>query len=279
MAALALLGGCDFSQPAPNRAAATQTTAVQPHQRLLPLEGGRNFRDLGGYTTSDGRVVKWGMLYRSGSMYGLTKHDFAALQKLGIHTICDFRNAREQGAEPVPWPADYHPQVLTDTAESKGGALPDFATAKEARAAFTRMYPQMLDHYRPQYRQMFGELLAERVPLAFNCTAGKDRSGIAAALILTALGVPRKTIIGDYLLSNSYLDAAKLAASPSMKPFQDMKPEVLDVFLRVERPYIEAVFTAMDNHKGGADGYLKDELGLGEQERTRLRALYTQAAD
>ncbi|MFX8016077.1 tyrosine-protein phosphatase, partial [Acinetobacter baumannii] len=84
------------------------------------------------------------------------------------------------------------------------------ATAANVKAMMTASYPRMLTQFNGQYRRMFGELLAGRVPLAFNCSAGKDRTGIAAALVLTALDVPHKTVVEDYLLTNRYFDPQKL---------------------------------------------------------------------
>ena len=181
--------------------------------RLLPLQGGQNFRDLGGYRTRGGKTVRWGMLYRSGSMHFLTPADFDYLARRGIRTVCDFRSTKERSGEPVVWPAGKAPHVLADDYEMDTRALAPKAdhmpTAAEAKATMTATYPQLLKQFNSQYRRMFGELLAGRVPLAFNCTAGKDRTGVAAALILTALDVPRETVIADYLLTNKYFDPAQ----------------------------------------------------------------------
>ncbi|WP_374139889.1 tyrosine-protein phosphatase [Sphingomonas sp. 32-62-10] len=77
---------------------------VGEHQRVLPLQGGQNFRDLGGYKTTSGRTVRWRVLYRSGSMHFLTPADYAFLEGLGIRTVCDFRDNLERKREPVTWP-------------------------------------------------------------------------------------------------------------------------------------------------------------------------------
>jgi protein-tyrosine phosphatase len=91
-----------------------QPPAASKHQRELPLEGGQNFRELGGYRTLDGRSVRWRLLYRSGSMHFLTAADYAYLEKLGIHTVCDFRDDHERSVEPSQWPAGAAPDILTD---------------------------------------------------------------------------------------------------------------------------------------------------------------------
>lgn len=262
-------------------ATAQQRAVAAPadHQRLVPLEGGRNFRDLGGYRAADGRTVKWGMLYRSGAMHGLTDADFRTLHTLGIQVVCDLRDRRERAAEPVRWPDAEMPRVLSDDYTLDLGFLPAGSpkdwTAEKVRAGMAASYPRMLEQFNGQYRRMFVELLAGHAPLAFNCSAGKDRTGIAAALLLTALGVPRQTVIDDYLLTNTYLDPAKLlgsGASPS--PLSALPPAVVQPLLAADRSYIEAAFAVIDAHAGGAEGYLGDKLGLTRADLVRLRDLY-----
>jgi protein-tyrosine phosphatase len=281
-ASLALLvvtaGAAAVAQP-PRPAIAAPTAAA--HERLLPLQGGRNFRDLGGYATEDGRHVRWGMLYRSGSMHDLTPADYAALQRRGIRIVCDLRDTRERSAEPVHWPTTGAPQVLSDDyALDPRDFLPAAPmkdwTAYSARAAMTASYPKMLVQFRNQYRRMFAELLAGHAPLAFNCSAGKDRTGIAAALLLTALGVPRQTVIDDYLLTNRYLDPAKLFTSPAQadSPWAHLPPGVTAALATADRRYIEAALAVLDRHPDGATGWLRDEMGLSAADIARLRALY-----
>ncbi|WP_084583403.1 tyrosine-protein phosphatase [Sphingomonas azotifigens] len=253
--------------------------SASAHPRLLPLEGGRNFRDLGGYRTSDGRTVKWGMLYRSGSMHGLTEADFRTLDKLGIRTVCDLRDRRERAAEPVHWPNADMPRVLSDDYDLDLRFLPAGSpkewTPDKVRTAMAASYPRMLEQFNGQYRRMFAELLAGHAPLAFNCSAGKDRTGIAAALLLTALGVPRATVIDDYLLTNVYLDPAKLLGSGAgASPLAALPPAVVQPLLAADRSYIEAALAVVDAHPGGAEGYLQDALGLSKGDLNRLRDLY-----
>ncbi|NBC35110.1 protein-tyrosine-phosphatase [Novosphingobium sp. FSY-8] len=256
--------------------------AAVPHVRELPLQGGRNFRDLGGYRTSDGRKVVWGQLYRSGSMTNLTLADYAYLQHRGLRVVCDLRDTRERGAEPVHWPERGAPRVLFDDyALDSAGFMPQGPmrewTADQARARLASSYPRMLVQFNGQYRRMFGELLAGHAPLAVNCSAGKDRTGIASALILTALGVPRATVIEDYLLTNTYLRPETLmrGAATANSAWAQLAPEVMRAMMAADRSYIEAAFAVVDAHAGGAEGYLRDELGLDARALRRLRNLYT----
>ncbi|MEH3158345.1 MAG: tyrosine-protein phosphatase [Sphingomonas taxi] len=246
------------------------------HQRVLPLQGGRNFRDLGGYRTADGRMVKWGLLYRSGQMHGLTAADYAFLRRLDIQVVCDFRDSRERAGEPTLWPAGQAPRTLSEeyALDTAGMMLPGDPASWTHDQVVARMaagYPKLLDQFRAQYRRMFAELLAGHAPLAFHCTAGKDRTGIAAALLLSALGVPRATIVDDYLLSNRY--KADLAASPT-SIWAKVSPQAMQAFAGVDRSYIDAVSARIDRHPGGMAGYLKDEMGLDAAAIARLRHLY-----
>ncbi|WP_404478238.1 tyrosine-protein phosphatase [Novosphingobium sp. BL-52-GroH] len=278
LVAIQLASPVAFAQGA-QAPAPVPVAAPGAHQRLLPLQGGRNFRDLGGYRTADGRTVKWGTLFRSGSMHGLTDADYRYLEKLGIAVVCDLRDRRERAAEQVNWPAAHAPRVLSDDYDLDTRFLPAGDpkgwTEAQARASMAASYPSMLKSFNSQYRRMFAELLAGHAPLAFNCSAGKDRTGIAAALLLTALGVPRATVIEDYLLTNRYLDAKALLAKPSASTLMaGLPPQVAKAMMAADRSYIEAALQVVDRHRGGAEGYMRDELGLSQADLVRLRNLY-----
>ncbi len=269
-------------QPAAAEVPRPRPAIAAPHQRVLPLQGGQNFRDLGGYRTADGRSVRWGLLYRSGSMHGLTPADYRLLERRGIRTVCDFRDTKERASEPVAWPGPAPPRILSEdyamVVDAVGpGAPGESWTAESARQKFAAMYPKLLVQFNHQYRRMFAELLAGHAPLAFNCTAGKDRTGVAAALLLTALGVPRETVIQDYELSNRTFDPKKLTHKPGQvaPPPTSLPPEVLKAFVAADRSYIEAMFQVVDAHPGGAAGYLRDELGLSRADIAKLRRMYT----
>lgn len=279
--AAALLGGAVAISGGVPAVARPQALPKVAEERVLPLQGGQNFRDLGGYRAADGRTVKWGMLYRSGSMNGLTVADYRELERRGIRAVCDFRDRNERAREPVNWPAGMKPAVFADDYDLDTGAMmrtltdPALTPAK-AEAMMTAFYPDLLTRFNGQYRRMFAQLLAGNAPLAFNCSAGKDRTGVAAALLLTALGVPRETVIADYMLSNRYFNPtrARQVNDESAAFIRRMDPGVQRKLMGVERSYIGAVFARMDAHRGGAMGYLRDELGLSAADITKLRALY-----
>lgn len=246
-------------------------------ERLLPLQGGRNFRDLGGYGTTDGRRVRWGRLYRSGSMASLTDSDYRYLARLGIRTVCDFRSNSERNAEPTLWKATPTAEIVTWDYEmaSQAGELVKLiragVTAERMNLVMAGFYGSLPYEYAERYRRMFGELVAGSVPLAFNCSAGKDRTGVAAVLILSALGVPRETVIDDYLLSNVYLppeSGAKAVAA------MGMPTEIAKLLGGVERSWIEATLATVERQDGSIESYLEKRLGVGPAEIARLRSLY-----
>ena len=259
-------------------AALPQPPAQYSYDRTLPLEGGQNFRDLGGYPTEDHRHVRWGLLFRSGSLYGLTPADFAYLKTLHLRTEVDFRSMQERAAEPTSWPAGEAPLVLADDYDFAllSRHMTNFKdmTPDELQAKMIEMYPLILDQFNGQYRRLFEQLLTGNVPLAFHCSAGRDRTGIAAALILTALGVPRETVIQDYLLTNRYFQLAR--TGPAAQTWGNIPPAMAKVMVSSARPSIEAAFAVMDRYPGGTKGYFRDKFGLDQVKIARLRAMYTE---
>ena len=265
---LLLIGGAAAAQ----RPAPPAQLVQKAHERLLPLQGGRNFRDMGGYRTRDGRQVRWRLLYRSGAMSELTGADYAYLSRLGIRSVCDLRSASERQSAPTVWKgkSDYWTSDL-----GQGGDMRSLFTGtgqrtpEKMQAAMTNMYRTLPVSQKHAYTHMFKELVAGRVPLVFNCTAGKDRTGVAAALILTALGVPRETVIQDYLLTNELVD---LNEALSKGLLASMPPAVIAPVLRADRAYIEATFDELDKRYGSVEAYLRKELGVAPAQLRAMRA-------
>jgi len=246
------------------------TTTAPP--RLLPLEGGYNLRDMGGYVATDGRAVRYGMLLRSGMMSMLTEADEQHLAGLGIATVCDLRRASERSRDPTRWcePAGVH-YWSRDYSESSGvlgdlmrGTNPSGAKMREI---MINLYREILVDHAPSYRFMFSRLLGGHVPLLFNCSAGKDRTGVAAALILGALGVSVDDIYHDYLLTNVHADHTRLA-----ERFGAVAPEVVKPLLSAEADYLAAMYDSLAQEHGGLDAYLA-ALGVDAAGKARLRDL------
>jgi protein-tyrosine phosphatase len=262
-------------------------TQVRVAERLLPLQGGRNFRDLGGYRTDDGRQVRWGRIYRSGVMSELTAADMGYLSSLGIGVICDLRSKQERSSQPNPFVPTQAPLVVaTDYDMLPLTALQDSTTSTEAISAVADAYVQFTQTLAPQYTDLFARLVRRETPLAFNCSAGKDRTGMGAALLLSVLGVPRQTVIADYTLTQvyapppSYLKTmAGAAGTPGVNPEQAkamarMPHEVLMVIMGSDPAIMRQALDKIDQQYGGPIELAKSRLGLSDANVSYLRSVY-----
>lgn len=244
---------------------------MQSPSRSLCLAGASNFRDLGGYAGQGGQTVRWRRLFRSDHLGALTSDDAAQLAGLGVGRTVDLRTRAERAAVPsqLPGVAQYalpiEPMVMRRMAELM--AVGRSPTAHEAVALMEQTYRGFVDEHAQRFAELFGLLLDADTPLVFHCTAGKDRTGFAAALILLALGVPRPLVMQDYLLTNA------LYRRPPA-PAHSAPAEVMEVLWRVQAGFLDAALHSVDTAHGGVDAYLRQRLGLGERERARLAALY-----
>ncbi|MGI9375721.1 MAG: tyrosine-protein phosphatase [Tsuneonella suprasediminis] len=280
LAALALLPACDNHAGQPNAEAelspvAANDMALTDKRRVLDLEGGVNFRDLGGYRTTDGRITKWETVYRSGSPAGLTDADNAELARRGIRTFCDFRSNEEREEEPNPyvvknsdveyWTRDY---AMDSGGLGKVLAGPN-ASADNSRKAMISIYRTIAQDNSESYAQMFRYLAEGRTPLAFNCSAGKDRAGTGAALLLSLLGVPRETVVADYALSDDVVDyRAKIQeaadSNPSYAALAQLPWETVKPLVASDPAYIESALDALENEYGSVDTFIERKLGVTE---------------
>lgn len=248
--------------------------------RRLPIAGAHNLRDLGGYAAAGGRRIKWRTLYRSGAIYGLAEEDRAAMQALGITAICDLRTPDERAHRPMVWhegaEIHYYGGVPLESGAALEKLLLTTTTLKEQmRARMHGIYARLPFEQAPSYRHLFAMLAAGRVPLLFNCSAGKDRTGLAAALLLTALGVAHETIAEDYLLSNETAEALltmMTERSPRYAPLLAQDPQALAPVLAAERAYLDIAFAEITARCGSFDTYLAEHLATGPAELERIRA-------
>jgi protein-tyrosine phosphatase len=272
-----------MNEPAQTRAdAADDLFAQATAARLMPLEGGLNFRDLGGYRTADGRRVRRGRLYRSGSLSGLTQADCAQLTDLGLRTVCDLRTTSERTREPNLWVEAAALAHWTRDYEMSFGELrrvmAERLDADRARRAMITVYEQLPFEQAPAYSELFRRIAAGEIPLVFHCSAGKDRAGTAAALILSALGVPRETVVADYLLSDELarprLEARQREAqAQAQDPMAAIPTEALRVVLGAQTDFIEAAFGVIEARHGSLRGYLAEALGVDEPMLQEIRGL------
>ncbi len=248
--------------------------------RMLPLEGGVNFRDMGGYPAHEGRRIKWRHLYRSGTMARLTHADKEHLLQLGIRTVIDFRTVEEQEREPNDWGISlgdaYWRRPHTETFGNWSGLDP--ATLKAVRDVEIVMeegYRRLPQQQAEAYAEMFRRLAAGNVPAVIHCTAGKDRTGGGAALILAALGVPREIIITDFTMTERAVDLTKALAgrkrSARYDTFAKIDPEVVKAFSSAKPGFISAFLDSLDSEFGSVVGYLAD-LGMSASDIAEMRA-------
>ena len=236
------------------------------------LTGAPNFRDLGGYRNADGDTVRRHHLFRSDHLGNLAAEDIALLSgKLREKVrVLDLRGmAERETAICVIDGATVHSlaieptivQVLSELTEA-GHTL----TQADVVGHMQDTYRGFVRHNTHRFASLFSHLLESDDPLVFHCTAGKDRTGFAAALILLALGVSRDDVMRDYLLTNERL-----------KPKSEWKglaPDVASVLYRVQPEFLEAAFEAVEQKYGNFEGYFHEGLGLRETERARLKELY-----
>jgi protein-tyrosine phosphatase len=241
--------------------------------RHLNLQGASNFRDLGGYPTADGRTTRWRHIFRSNHLGQLTAADIEIVRALGVRSAFDFRGVEERtGGVCVVDEITVHslPIEPTVVASLRAGLARGTLTAPVALDIMRESYRNYVRHNTHSFRNLFGHLLEDRAPLVIHCTAGKDRTGFASALILHALGVPDDVIAEDYLLTNTYYKRDVSSAA-------DLPADVLNAIGSVEASYLAAAFEAVASEYGDLETYLRDGLKLGTAERTALKARYLQS--
>ena len=249
---------------------------MPPHpDRVWRLQGATNFRDLGGYPGHGGRPVRWRRLFRSDHLGGLTSADHSALATLGLGRSFDFRGDAERAAMPYLLPgAVQHPLAIEPTVVQRMQARVAAGQTLDAPTVvglMAELYRSLVNDQAHRFAELFEHLLAAEAPLMFHCTAGKDRTGVAAALILLALGVPREVVMQDYLLTNL------VYRHPPM-PSTDTPADVLAVLWQVQAGFLEAALQVIDTEHGGTDRYLAQRIGLGPAALASLAARYLQPA-
>lgn len=279
--ALGLCAALLFAAVAPQAVAQASTpVAVEARSRLIAIEGSNNFRDIGGYKTADGREVKWGILYRSAAMNRITPAGFGQLKALGIKTNVDFRATQERASAPAVWPADMKVAVYSQDYDMDMTPFMAFfqkgtVTADDTRAMMAGFYADAPFKFADQYKRLMRLIIDGETPLVYNCSAGKDRTGVATALILTILGVPRATVTEDYLLSNRYytpdMPKAGEKEDPMMAAFRRLPPDVVQALMGVDARYLDAAFAAIEAREGGWDRYVREDLGLSAADVTTLK--------
>ncbi|WP_371668029.1 tyrosine-protein phosphatase [Streptomyces sp. NBC_00289] len=249
------------------------------------LAGVRNFRDVGGLPTVDGRRVRHGVLFRSGHLAHATPEDAAFLDTLGLHTIFDFRNAADQRLEgpdvelrgvrnvnlPLSDPADgseFWKMVRDGEIDELRAILDDGKGA----GRMIRSYRKIVKERTAVHSLVLRALAEDSVPALMHCAAGKDRAGLSVAVTLLALGVEREAIVADYLKSNARHRRYKVRRSgSSSSAYSPEVMELLSPLFDARAEYLAAAFDTIEETWGGVDAYLEQGLGITPEIRERLR--------
>ncbi|MFC6620213.1 tyrosine-protein phosphatase [Novosphingobium panipatense] len=246
-------------------------------ERVLPLQQGSNFRDVGGYVTRGGRTVKWDKAFRSGAMPLLTDADYALLGQLGIDNVVDLRSLEER-------------EVAPDLLDDKLGALfiaNDYSLrplmAKMAQGGGENMYAGMEKMLAPQFRSLFRRLIADEGAVVYHCSAGQDRTGMATAILYDVLGVDRETILKDYHLSTELrrpefempkVDPKDYPNNPILKYYvaaDDGKARKAEpLYTPSGASHLAQFFAYLDKQYGGSEAYLRT-LGFTDADFAKLR--------
>ncbi len=280
IALIVLLTGCNTLHPASPVAAPTiAATSAPPIRQKLALEGAHNVRNLGGYRTTDGRITKSGVLFRSDNLAHLTTADLESLGSLHLNQVVDFRSSSEKQREPDRLPENNSIRAIAMPVDFSAGTLQamqgDFFSGKgnaDAGEILIETNRALVRDNTPLFREFIQRVAnSNNLPLLFHCTSGKDRAGFATAITLLALGVPKETVMADYMLSNTYLAEASDARLAGLAKRLNRPIESLRPMMAVERRYLETAFEQMKIEYGSVDNYLREGLGIDAELRTRLR--------
>jgi protein-tyrosine phosphatase len=246
-------------------------------ERLVPLDGALNFRDLGGYPTVDGRHVRWGRVYRSDGLQSLTDGDHAVLEALGIATACDLRAEQEHEQAPSRLPRSVV-RLACSVSPARPGepTLDDRILGGELAGLeiddVVDLYLLMLDEYAPSFGAVFARIADAGVePVLFHCAAGKDRTGIVAALLLALLGVADDEVFDDYMLTQRYRTARRMDELRAWLGERGLELEPFAALYIPQRQTIERTVEAVRARHGSVDAFLTGPAATGTDVPERLR--------
>ncbi len=244
----------------------SQSQPDPSQSRSLNLAGAPNFRDIGGYATADGLHVRWDRIFRSSELSKLTPADAEtvdALPSVWLHT-----------------PPDAYASPKTTLAPLLKTVMVEAQTPEGARAALMSYYARMPDEFRDEYAAMFLKIAAGKLPMLVHCTAGKDRTGVAMAVLLSSLGVPRQTVIEDYQLTEKLVPAAAAAAgrpapvgggAQPLASIAQLPAESRIALWRSDPAYIASALDSINREYGSFDAYLERGLGLSREQVQQVR--------
>ena len=245
--------------------------------RLLPMDGSHNTRELGGYKTTEGKSVKWGMLFRSDKLSDISETDQKYLQALGIEKIVDFRSEEEKTEDPDVIPAGISyvemPISVDGAMRSKIEAVLKGETDKEVESFLIDANREFVTNYTGVYENFLRGLIDEDATTLLHCTAGKDRAGFAAAITLIALGVSKADVINDYMKTNAFTQERieEILGQIKLMSLYQADIEILRPLLGVEQIYIETAFKTAEEKYGSLENFIRVGLNISDADIKKLR--------
>jgi protein-tyrosine phosphatase len=233
--------------------------------RRIKLQGAINFRDLGGYATQDGRHLKWKQVYRSADISKLSDSDLNILAARMISTVVDLRGVNESAKAPDR--LNPNTDYILCPAGSDGDLnnwMKKLTSLTSGGDSMMVVYYSNTSYLGARYKPFFEKLLSMPVgnALLFHCTAGKDRTGIGAALFLYALGVPYQIIVDDYLATNYYRAQDNDIKIKQMEQYMHINDQVAKDIMSANKDYLDATFASIVKQYGSVDNFLESEIGL-----------------
>jgi protein-tyrosine phosphatase len=253
-------------------------TALVVGERRVPLAGALNVRDLGGYATTEGRRTRWGQVFRADALSALTPEDREAIAALGLRAVFDLRRDSERERAPnVVLGGDVRSIVLAmGGAAAEGPELMDQVMAGEITSIdddfMIEVYAELLASHAVDFGTLLGSLVEpDGLPALFHCTAGKDRTGLASAMLLSVLGVPQPVILDDYELSNRYRASVRIAQLRPVLAEAGVDVDRVLPLLSAPRAVLTAALEALRTQHGGVEQYLRGPAGMHADQLDALR--------
>lgn len=248
----------------------------EDHRKIV-LDGTSNTRELGGYKTEDGRSLKWGILYRSDKLSELTDADQEYLLQLGIKRVIDFRSSEEKQNEPDQLPSTL--KYIEMPIEADGAIRPKVEAIlkgdlkEDVGAILVETNKEFISDFSGVYKGFIESLIENQEPTLFHCTAGKDRAGFAAALVLLAVGVPEKIVIEDYMKTNKYTEETiqDYINKINLYSLGSVDAEILRPLLGVEERFIRAALDEIKQKYGNVENFIRDELKIRDESIIELK--------
>lgn len=246
-------------------------------KRLVPVKGGLNFRDVGGYKTTDGKEVVWGKVFRSAGIDKLTDADLTLLDKKKIHTVVDFRGVAESKAAPDRLPKDTDYTLSPAGSDSIPNAMQMVKLLKEGNFLEKFYGVDAVKYSGDRFRPLFVKLLVldKKEAVMYHCTGGRDRTGMATALFLYILNVPQETIEADYVASNIYLKKMNNGMMAPLAKMSGLTEAQVEDQMALKPELIRSFFGGIKTQYGSVENFLQQEMGIGAKEIALLRKKYT----